>query len=68
LAGGMSMMKGSSASRPSSPTPKTRTSVNPTSRAAMDAQYRTNLQLKQVRNISFCNNCRLLVQFSSQII
>lgn len=47
LAGGMSMKKGNFSSRPSSPTPKTRTSVNPTSRAAMDAQYRTSLYLRQ---------------------
>jgi hypothetical protein len=48
LAGGMSIKK--TGSRPTSPTPKPRTSVNPTSRAAMDAEYRTSLYLRQVRN------------------
>jgi hypothetical protein len=48
IAGGMSIKK--TTTRPTSPTPKPRTSVNPTSRAAMDAQYRTSLYLRQVRN------------------
>jgi len=61
LAGGMK--KGSSFNtRPSSPTPMARTSVNPTSRAAMDAQYRTSLYLRQVRKREsfFFNDCRCM--------
>ena len=57
LATGMSMKKGQAGNnRPSSPAPRARTSVNPTSRAAMDAQYRTSLYLRQVRHLIFNNN------------
>jgi hypothetical protein len=50
LANNMALKKvASSSNRPTSPGPKARTSVNPTQRAAMDAQYRTSLYLSQVR-------------------